>query len=84
MGFWNLVFVYLLVWWVMLFTVLPIGVERNADTGKGHDAGAPVHPMLKKKIILNSALSAVIVAVIWLLVYFHIIRWDEWFRDAIK
>ncbi len=84
MGFWNLVFVYLLVWWVMLFTVLPLGVERNADAAKGHDAGAPVNPMLKKKIILNSALSAVIVAVIWLLVYFHIIRWDEWFRDAIK
>ena len=34
-------FIYLLIWWVMLFTVLPLGVERHTDEGRGFDAGAP-------------------------------------------
>lgn len=80
----NAFFIYLLVWWVMLFTILPLGVQRNTETGKGHDAGAPVNPQLKKKVIINSIVSAVIVGVIWILVDFHIITWGEWFRGAIK
>jgi predicted secreted protein len=84
MDFMTTFFIYLLVWWVTIFTVLPLGVERNSETGKGHDAGAPVRPDLKKKLILNSILSAVIVLVIWLLVYFHVIEWEKWFRYAIK
>lgn len=84
MGIVNALFIYLLVWWVMLFTVLPMGVERNTETGKGHDSGAPVAPMLKKKLIINSIVSAVIVGVMWILVDLHIITWGEWFRGAIK
>lgn len=84
MGLGNAFFIYLLIWWMMLFTVLPLGVVRNSDTNKGHDAGAPVDPMLKKKIIINSILSAVIVGIIWVLVDLHIITWGDWFRGAIK
>ena len=84
MGIGNAFFIYLLVWWVMLFTILPLGVVRNTDAGKGHDAGAPADPMLKKKIIINSIVSAVIVGVLWILVDLHIVTWGDWFRGAIK
>lgn len=80
----NAVFIYLLLWWLTLFTILPIGVERHAETGKGHDAGAPINPMLIKKFILTTAVSGVELAVIWLLVHMGIIRWDDWFRNAIQ
>ena len=72
-------FIYLLIWWVMLFTILPIGVERHEEAGKGFDSGAPKFANLKKKLILNTVVSAGILAVIWLLVEFDIIRWREWF-----
>ena len=78
----TVVFIYLLVWWIMLFTVLPLGVQRNTDDGKGHDAGAPVRPDLKKKLIINTVLSAVIMLVVYILVEMDIIRWGEWFRGA--
>lgn len=72
-------FIYLLIWWVMLFTILPIGVERHEEEGKGFDAGAPKFANLKKKLILNTIVSAVILAVIYVLVELDIIRWREWF-----
>ena len=61
-------FIYLLVWWVVLFMMLPIGVERNDETGKGYDQGAPKVPNLKKKLIWTTVLSGIIVAIIWILV----------------
>lgn len=77
-------FIYLLIWWVLLFTVLPLGVEKHAEEGRGHDAGAPVKADLKKKLIINSVLSAVLLAVIWLLVKFGVIEWGAWFRGALQ
>jgi predicted secreted protein len=73
------VFIYLLIWWVTLFMILPIGVERHEESGKGYDAGAPKFANLKKKLVWNTAVSAVILAVIWVLVELDIIRWREWF-----
>lgn len=78
----TVAFIYLLVWWIMLFTVLPLGVQRNTDDGKGHDTGAPANPDLKKKLLINTVLSAVIMLTIYILVEIDIIRWSEWFRGA--
>jgi predicted secreted protein len=80
----NAFFIYLLIWWTMLFAVLPLGVERNTDVHLGHDPGAPKDPRLKQKLLLNTALSAVVLAVIWLLVETGVVTWGEWFRGAIK
>ncbi len=84
MSFVSAIFIYFLIWWLTLFAVLPIGVERNTDEGKGHDAGAPVVPDLKRKLILNTVISAVILAIIWVLVETGVITWGEWFRGAIN
>lgn len=82
MSLFNAFFIFLLIWWVMLFTVLPLGVQRNEEAGKGFDAGAPKIADLKRKLILNTIISAAILAVIWILVEMHIIRWSEWFEGA--
>lgn len=77
-------FIYLLIWWTMLFTVLPIGVTRHQEEGKGFDAGAPAKPDLKKKLILNTILSAVILGIIQLLVVTGVLDWHGMFEDAWK
>lgn len=79
MGIFNAFFIFLLVWWVMLFTVLPLGVQRHEEDGKGFDSGAPRIPDLKKKLILNTVISFSIMVVLWLLVEFEVIRWSQWF-----
>jgi predicted secreted protein len=78
------IFIYILIWWVTLFTVLPLGVERHKEKGKGYDAGAPAIPNLKKKLILNTGISLVILAVIDVLVKTGVIDWHGWFEGAIK
>ena len=36
------VVVYFLIWWLVLFAVLPWGVQREENPQPGHDPGAPV------------------------------------------
>ncbi len=76
----NALFIYLLIWWVMLFTVLPLGVERHQAPEKGHDAGAPKKHDLKKKLFLNSIISLIILGVIQILVVTGVIQWHQWFE----
>lgn len=77
-------FIYLLVWWVVIFAVLPLGVERHDDAGKGYDAGAPKNANMKKKLILTTWVSAVIVLIMHVLVEVGVIRWTEWFSKGFE
>jgi predicted secreted protein len=58
--------VYLVIWWTMLFTVLPLGVRRVENPGRGQDRGAPETPQLLRKVIITS----IVAAVLWLGFYF--------------
>ena len=70
--------VYLTIWWTVFLSILPLGVTSHAeagiDLGDGGDPGAPVDPKLKRKFITTTWVSAVILAVVWLVVYFHLIH----------
>ena len=64
---------YFVIWWVSLFAVLPFGVQSQQEAGEvvpGSESGAPVKPMLLKKVIANTVLAAVI----WLIADFFYIR----------
>lgn len=52
---------YIVIWWIALFIVLPIGTRpvAAADPASGW-RGAPEHPRLVKKILLTSGLAAVL------------------------
>ena len=77
-------FIYFLIWWLTLFTVLPLGVNRHEEDGKGFDAGAPAQPQLKKKLILNTVISAVILGIMQLLVVTGVVDWHALFENAWK
>jgi predicted secreted protein len=65
---WTLgVAVYFIIWWVVIFAVLPWGVRSvdDADIARGHAAGSPKRP----RILLKMAVTTVIAAIIWTLVY---------------
>ena len=40
------VMVYIVIWWTVLFAVLPLGVRRVEKPGKGEEHGAPERPEL--------------------------------------
>lgn len=37
---------YVIIWWLVLFAVLPWGVQRNQSPAAGEDHGAPVRPRM--------------------------------------
>lgn len=82
MSFLYAAFIYLLIWWVIFFTILPMGVERHEEEGKGYDSGAPKAAHIRRKLLLNTLVSGVILAVIWVLVETGVIRWREWFDQG--
>lgn len=50
--------VFLLIWWLAIFTVLPWGIKRD-ETGKPDD------PRLKQKLLVTTLVSVLL----WLIVY---------------
>ncbi len=60
--------VYILVWWLTLFAILPLWVIPTEPGDIGHAAGAPQRPLLARKLAVTSAVAAVIWLVIYLLV----------------
>jgi len=72
---------YFLVWWVLLFTVLPWGVEKEKDSEMGNDPGAPKNPLLKKKIIVTSVMSMVLLIVAYILIETFSLSFYNYMRD---
>ena len=52
--------VYLVIWWTILFAVLPLGVRKVENPGLGQDHGAPQRPQLLKKALITSLVAAVL------------------------
>jgi predicted secreted protein len=77
MGIGTSIAVYLTIWWVVLFAVLPLGTvshaEAGIDKGDGGDPGAPVDPKLKQKFLTTTWVSAIVFVIVWLVVYFGLI-----------
>lgn len=57
--------VFVVIWWLVLFMVLPFGVRRNDAPEEGHDPGAPVHPMLWRKVGVTTAITFVLFAIVY-------------------
>ena len=57
--------IYFVMWWIVLFVTLPFGVRsqhEDGDSAPGTDPGAPVLPLMAKKLIWTTILSALLYA----------------------
>ena len=63
----NTLAIYLIVWWIVLFIFLPLGVKRDKEVVSGNDPGAPKETNLKKKILLTSIVSLFVTIVVVLI-----------------
>jgi predicted secreted protein len=65
MGWLSGVFVYVLIWFVVLFMVLPWGVKIPDNPEPGHAPSAPINPRIGVKLAATSLVSAVIWGIVW-------------------
>ncbi|MFO1132615.1 MAG: DUF1467 family protein [Hyphomicrobiales bacterium] len=73
--------IYFITWWLCLFMVLPWGVKNAHEAGEtveqGNEHGAPVKPMLWRKVLATTILSAILFALIHGQVTYHWVSFDD-------
>ena len=61
--------IYFIIWWTVLFAVLPIGVrnahEAQSEVETGHEPGAPVNPQLGRKALITTLIATFVFAIIY-------------------
>jgi predicted secreted protein len=61
--------IYFVVWWIVLFAILPIGVKNAHEAGEttleGNEPGAPVEHQMGRKAIITTVVSAIVLAIIY-------------------
>ncbi|MBM3558636.1 MAG: DUF1467 family protein [Alphaproteobacteria bacterium] len=52
--------VFIVLWWLVFFAVLPWGIRRDDAPQTGNDPGAPAKPNLLRKAMVTTAIAAVL------------------------
>ena len=63
--------IFLTIWWIVLFAILPLGVRslhEDGETPAGSDPGAPMAPVLFKKGLITTGVSIVVFGAFLLIV----------------
>tara|TARA_B100000700_G_scaffold228762_1_gene252765 strand:+ start:34 stop:288 length:255 start_codon:yes stop_codon:yes gene_type:complete len=72
MGITGSIIVYVMIWWIIFFSVLPIGIQSKKEVFKekigGIDPGAPNNPKILKKFLITTIITSIIFIVIYYLV----------------
>lgn len=58
--------IYFVMWWMILFAILPIGVKTQDEAGDvtpGTVPSAPENPMLVRKALITTGVAAIVFAV---------------------
>ena len=64
--------IYVIIWWIVFFSLLPIDVVRNKkDHVIGEDPGSPENPKMLKKFIYSTIITSFIFIVIFLMVKYE-------------
>ncbi len=59
------VVLFIIIWWLTLFIVLPWGVRRTENPEEGHDHGAPARPMLIRKLLITTGITIILFAAVY-------------------
>jgi predicted secreted protein len=68
--------VYVVIWWTVLFAILPIGVRTQGEEDMvvpGTPESAPTQPRLLRIVWLTTLVASVVFGVIWLALRFRVI-----------
>ena len=75
--------IYFLIWWLMLFAVLPFGVRsqhEGGDIAPGTDPGAPVLPRVWWKLLWTTIMSGVVFAILYVVYVNKLITLEDMMR----
>jgi predicted secreted protein len=68
----GLAIIYIIIWWIVFFAILPIDVNRTKNIKiEGEDPGSPENPKMLKKFIYCSVITTFFFTIIYLLMKFE-------------
>jgi len=79
MGITGSLIIFVLIWWIVFFSVLPVGIRSEKKIFKesleGNDIGAPKNPNIAKKFIITTLITTILYLAIYYVVtngYFNL------------
>ena len=73
--------IYFVIWWIVLFAMLPIGVRTSEEAGEKTPAGtaesAPHLPKLLPKMLATTVIAGLVFALVYAIVVHRIITLDQ-------
>ena len=84
MGITGSIIVFVLIWWIIFFSLLPVGIQSNIEKFQekieGVDPGAPKNPEIAKKFLITTIITSIIFLVIYYLVKFDLLNLREYLQ----
>jgi len=72
--------IYYVIWWVVLFAVLPFGVRSQEENGSivpGSDPGAPALAKLGRKLIWTTVAATVVFGICYVIYVYRLVTIDQ-------
>ena len=77
MSLYSAILVFVVIWWLVLFAVLPWGISRSETAEPGHAVEAPANPRLPLKFAVTTVIALVLFAAAWWLIQSDLISFRE-------
>ena len=72
MGITGSIIIYVMIWWIIFFSILPVGIKSNKeafrDSIEGIDPGAPKNPKIGKKFLITTIITSIFFIMIYYIV----------------
>ena len=72
MGTTGAIIVYICIWWIVFFSVLPFGIKSEnikfREELQGNDPGAPKNPKIGKKFLITTIITSILFIMIYYIV----------------
>ena len=67
---------YFIIWWTVLFAVLPLGMRTQEEAGDvvpGTPGSAPAQPHFRRIFLTTTLAAAIVFAIVWAVMHFGLI-----------
>jgi predicted secreted protein len=72
--------IYIFIWWITLFAVLPFGVRTQDEEGSvvpGTPGSAPAKPRILRIFVINTIASTIVFVIVYMIIAYGLITPDN-------
>jgi len=73
--------IFVLIWWIVLFTMLPLWVKKPSKPEPGTSKGAPEEAYMLRKMLITTLIAGILTGLIYMLVHYGVLSFDFVYRQ---